>query len=180
MSEARGASGAEGSRSGAQFCVAALGLLLLAGCAVPKQELPLASAGGGEVGGEVQAKISSPPQPQIQPQPPIQPVLTSGATLASLPRPAGIGVELGRLRSLSSTEVTQLIGNPDFRRDEPPAQLWQYRLGGCVLDLFLYPEDGVHRVAYAGWHGRDTATAPAQSCMEQLQHDRHGAASTRL
>ncbi len=31
-----------------------------------------------------------------------------------------------------------LLGEPELRRREPPAEVWQYRADGCVLDLFFY------------------------------------------
>ncbi len=30
------------------------------------------------------------------------------------------------------------LGKPDFLRRDRPALRWQYRTGGCVLDVFLY------------------------------------------
>jgi hypothetical protein len=35
-------------------------------------------------------------------------------------------------------EVAELLGEPQLKRRDPPAELWQYRAGPCVLDLFLY------------------------------------------
>lgn len=122
-------------------------LFLLAGCAgtgeAPRAAIP-------DSGITKQAAGSTMPKPE----------------LVSLPSD-GRG-DLGRLRSLSSREVLSLLGDPDFRRDEPPAQLWQYRAGACVLDVFLYAEGGTHRVAYADWRARDTDGPAPQSCMDQI------------
>ena len=38
--------------------------------------------------------------------------------------------------------VTALLGPPDYRRRDKPAEIWQYRNDACVLDLFLYSTDG--------------------------------------
>ena len=56
---------------------------------------------------------------------------------------------LGRLFDLSAAQLTTLLGAPDVRRREGPAEVWQYRAGACVLDLFLYEERGALRVAHA-------------------------------
>ena len=53
------------------------------------------------------------------------------------------------LSGLSAAQLVARYGKPDFRRSDPPAQLWQYRRAGCVLDVFLYRDAGVFRVAHA-------------------------------
>jgi hypothetical protein len=53
------------------------------------------------------------------------------------------------LAGLSAAEVVGLFGEPDFRRVEPPAELWQYRGADCVLDLFLYRDPSGVRVAHS-------------------------------
>ena len=48
-----------------------------------------------------------------------------------------------KIQSLQNKTARQLIfalGNPDFRRTDKPAELWQYQHKKCNLDLFLYPE----------------------------------------
>ena len=46
------------------------------------------------------------------------------------------------LNGETSERVTTLLGMPDFRRTDQPAELWQYRHDKCSLDLFLYPRAG--------------------------------------
>ncbi|MSO84373.1 MAG: hypothetical protein EXR02_01955 [Rhodospirillales bacterium] len=36
--------------------------------------------------------------------------------------------------------VADLLGEPQLKRRDPPAELWQYRAGPCILDLFLYAD----------------------------------------
>ena len=48
-----------------------------------------------------------------------------------------------QIQSLQNKTARQLIfdlGNPDFRRTDNPAELWQYQHKICNLDLFLYPQ----------------------------------------
>ncbi len=46
------------------------------------------------------------------------------------------------LRRMPAEEAERRLGRADFRRHDPPAQLWQYRADSCILDLFLYPDPG--------------------------------------
>jgi len=56
-------------------------------------------------------------------------------------------IAMPNLTGLSAEQVVALLGAPDFRRAEPPAELWQYRGADCVLDIFLYDgADGFHVV----------------------------------
>lgn len=50
------------------------------------------------------------------------------------------------LVGLRAAELLARFGEPDLRRAEPPAELWQYRSEDCVLELFLYPKAGTPRV----------------------------------
>lgn len=68
------------------------------------------------------------------------------------------------LTGLSAQQVVALLGEPDFRRSEPPAELWQYRSADCVLDLFLYGDAaGVH-VVHSETRDRSLVPAGAGRC----------------
>lgn len=58
------------------------------------------------------------------------------------------------LSGLSAAQLVARLGQPDFRRTDPPAQLWQYRRAGCVLDVFLYRDAGALRVVHAETRAR--------------------------
>jgi hypothetical protein len=74
---------------------------------------------------------------------------------------------LGELQGLRPVDIVRQFGQPDFRRAEPPAELWQYRTAGCVLDIFLYAEpDGFH-VLHAEARGRAGAVASRGGCFEE-------------
>jgi len=81
--------------------------------------------------------------------------------------------ELKRLDGLSDREVRGVLGEPDFRRNEPPAEIWQYRSAECVLDLFLYDDSGQFRVAYAETHDRGFTRISQTSCYAGLVRDRN-------
>jgi len=71
---------------------------------------------------------------------------------------------LEKLGGLTAVEVVTLLGEPDFRRAEPPAELWQYRGAECVLDLFLYSEIGPARVVHSEIRERSGVFAAAGDC----------------
>ena len=54
-------------------------------------------------------------------------------------RPAVALPKMASLAGVGESRVLALLGAPQFKRVDAPAELWQYRRDGCVLDLFLYP-----------------------------------------
>lgn len=70
--------------------------------------------------------------------------------------PAALRVpDLDKLAGLRPGELVALFGEPDLRRAEPPAELWQYRGADCVLDIFLYREVGGVHVIHSEMRRRD-------------------------
>jgi hypothetical protein len=63
--------------------------------------------------------------------------------------PASGSAPLRELTGLAPSQVAALYGQPDFRRTDPPAEVWQYRSADCVLDLFFYSGDGGERLVFA-------------------------------
>ncbi|MEX0759597.1 MAG: hypothetical protein WD100_08465 [Tistlia sp.] len=43
-----------------------------------------------------------------------------------------------QLVGASDDALLQAFGPPAQRRSEPPAEVWQYRSTGCVVDFYLY------------------------------------------
>ena len=56
---------------------------------------------------------------------------------ATAPAP---GDDARALIGQKASEIAGLLGEPQLKRRDPPAELWQYRAGPCVLDLFLYAD----------------------------------------
>jgi len=92
------------------------------------------------------------------------------------PPPAAVVPRLKPDELLGSVreQVTTLLGDPDFRRDDPPAQLMQYRGSRCILDLFLYVDSagGPHRVAHVETRGRTVAAISGEDCLQSLLQER--------
>ena len=100
-----------------------------------------------------------------------------GAAASGIP---GGAPDLKKLGGLSEKDVRHVLGEPDFRREEPPAEIWQYRSADCVLDLFLYDDSGQYRVAYAETHDRGFTRISQTSCYAGLVRDRNQIRQGRL
>ena len=73
-----------------------------------------------------------------------------------------------RFKGLTSAEVANLLGAATYRRRETPAEIWQYFGPGCVLDLFLYDENGIQRVSYAELRSRIAGQLPDAHCLPRI------------
>src|SRR5690242_8178756 len=109
---------------------------------------------------------------------------TQAAPLAATPAAAvtaGLS-DLGALKGLRPREIVALLGQPELKRDEPPAELWQYRTSDCVLNLFFYREAGLYRLLSAESWTRATAasSAPAPCRADGAPVGAHTAAQSAL
>ena len=85
----------------------------------------------------------------IPDQPPVPP---AASTLPAVKRPVTLpepppnkvltpAPDLRQLVGIDRRELGAMLGKPTLRRNEPPAEVWQYVAGRCVLHLFLYADD---------------------------------------
>jgi hypothetical protein len=79
-----------------------------------------------------------------------------------------------RLIGLDEDGVAALLGQPAFKRRDPPAQVWQYSDRTCILDLFLYREGAgrSYKVAHVAARGRDVVTVSRRDCFLELLKQR--------
>lgn len=104
------------------------------------------------------------------------PSLPPAASRDGAPKPVAAAIrvpDLGKLSGLSASELIALIGKPDFRRVEPPAELWQYRSADCVVDIFLYGDGPAYRVVHAESRDRDPSGVSRGHCTDGT-HALHG------
>lgn len=83
-----------------------------------------------------------------------------------LPGPEAPGPE--RLVGLKAKQIQNMLGQPDFKRRDPPAEIWQYRKDACMLDVFLYDPGtpaGDYQVKYAVARGRSVNTVSGTDCL---------------
>ncbi len=107
------------------------------------------------------------------PAPP--PMRAEPAALApSLPRPLrpGLPDDLARLRGMDAAAVRAALGEPTLLRRDIGARVWQYFGRDCVLDVFLYPDDGVWRVLHHHLRGTAAATV-SRECLQQSPRGLH-------
>ncbi len=96
-----------------------------------------------------------------------------------------------RFEGLEGKDVLAALGDPNFRRRDKPAEVWQYYGPGCILDLFLYddapsithvagkPVEGMDMdstVAHAELRGREGRPVEA-ACLSRLITQRHAPVS---
>lgn len=86
------------------------------------------------------------------------------------------------LAGLKPNDILSLLGEPDLKRDEPPAELWQYRTADCVLNLFFYDNAGSYRLTHAeAWQRTLSAgSAPTQCNDENAPIKAHLITQSRL
>ena len=110
----------------------------------------------GACAGSASAPVSDPPIASVGLRPP----LTGAADFATL-------------NGLNAADLRRLLGDPDFRRQEPPAQIWQYRTTECVLDVFLYSDaGGEYHVVHAEIRDRGVVRVSQSSCYGSLVTNR--------
>jgi hypothetical protein len=72
--------------------------------------------------------------------------IIAAALSACSPLDRGRVPAVADLPGLRPAEVLSMLGQPDLKRNEPPAELWQYRAADCVLNLFFYDDAGNYRL----------------------------------
>jgi hypothetical protein len=120
-------------------------LLRAAAAGAAALALLLAGCGGEPSGAEYSGPGARPRLIVSETAPgPAKPEGEAGAGTAALapgqparPEPE-IDADPRRLMGLDESGLTALLGSPEFRRSDPPAEQWRYRGEGCMLDLFLY------------------------------------------
>ena len=75
-----------------------------------------------------------------------------------------------KLIGLESRGLADRLGSPGFVRRDGEAEVWQYPSKSCILDVFLYRNDGKLSVHYAELRGRGAAPLSRQACyLKMLQ-----------
>ena len=95
---------------------------------------------------------------------PAGPDTVFGATSAAAPvsfRSPSRPPDVKDLTGLRPADIVSILGQPDLKRDEPPAELWQYRAADCVLNLFFYNNAGGFRLSRVETWQRSLSAASA-------------------
>jgi hypothetical protein len=97
----------------------------------------------------------------------------SATSAAAFPTPTALHdpphtPEIKDSAGLKPADVVSILGQPDLRRDEPPAELWQYRAEDCVLNLFFYSETGGYRLTHAeAWQRTLSGAGDPSRCHDE-------------
>ena len=76
--------------------------------------------------------------------------------------------EPSTLVGMEALQLSDLLGEPSLKRNDSPAQIWQYRTVDCAFNLFLYQEAGRNSHSVAHYEAVPFATATNQSAKSCL------------
>jgi len=99
----------------------------------------------------------------------------SAAEPAPDAQPAGFTPTAGNLLGANPTKLEQWLGKPGMVRLDDPAQVWQYRAQGCVVDVYLYPSSDGMAVSHAEARSQKYTGDPINPCLAVLSQSRHKA-----
>ena len=72
------------------------------------------------------------------------------------------------LIGLEPRSLADKLGSPGFVRRDGEAEVWQYPSKSCILDVFLYNDDGKFSVDYVELRGRGSAPLSRQACYLKM------------
>ena len=87
-------------------------------------------------------------------------------------------VDPEQVMGLSPSGVVSLLGEPELRRTEPPAEVWQYRSDTCVFDVYLVTEAGRTTVVYYETRPRVDGSIRPPRCVGEIVAGRSRAPAT--
>lgn len=119
-----------------------------------------------------EAEAEREPEPAYDPEP----ALPDPAQVAALPPPTVDAEAVARapdpagLVGKAAVAVQAAFGDATLRRREPPAEVWQYRTGACVLDLVFYPDGpgGAPQVAHVDLRPVDAPAIDGKTCAAHV------------
>ncbi len=129
--------------------------------APPPETAPPTEAAQQAVPAPAPARETAPLPEPVAPKP-------EAPETAALPPAPKIDDDPARLMGLDAVGLAELLGDPELTRREPPAEIWQYRGGSCVFDVFLYEEAGQQRVTYLEARDGAARRVGARGCLNQL------------
>ena len=94
--------------------------------------------------------------------------------VTALPPEPVIDDDPEQLVGMGPATLSAFLGAPQLIRREFPASLWQYQVGGCVLDVVFYPEKGADKVSYVEARENGLDIMPTRDCLNRLIRKRRG------
>ncbi len=146
-------------RTARRLGAAALGLMLLAGCAAT------GSGPSDQHGTDFESGLPAVPPKLTENPAAAQNAAETGGERSGA---ASLDGDPERLIGLGSQGLFALLGEPELIRRESPAQVWQYQGTACVFDVVLYQRDGVESVTYIEARDSQGNKTAARSCFNDL------------
>lgn len=87
-------------------------------------------------------------------------VIPKAPAVREVPKPERQYPEPTVLDGLAAAQVETLLGVPGFKRNDDPAEIWQYRVNSCTLDLFMYETLDSSQRSVAHYEARPKPDAP--------------------
>lgn len=97
---------------------------------------------------------------------PGQGVATDTRSAALAPAPATGSPT--KLNNLSGAQIVAMLGEPSFKREENPAQIWRYRSASCVLELMLYRLDRDLQVRHVEARDDKFRAVAQNACIDSI------------
>ncbi|BAE52990.1 hypothetical protein [Paramagnetospirillum magneticum] len=94
--------------------------------------------------------------------------------VAMMAPPAPGSMAPSALQGMSAAAVEHALGKPAFVRRDPPAEIWQYRVKLCTLDLFLYEDNGRTAVAHYAVRTPGGNSVSDRGCLDEVLARRDG------
>ena len=94
--------------------------------------------------------------------------------LALMTPPAPGTLAPAALKGMSAGALRRALGKPGFVRRDPPAEIWQYRVKVCTLDLFLYEEKGRMAVTHYAVRTPGGGSVGDAACLDEVLARRDG------
>jgi hypothetical protein len=160
---------------GLTTAMALCGVLVLAGCNV---------TGARSVENALDAlypdvdfPFENPPRPEPRPAnvPPPPPAPPESETVAEEEQP-NLPSEFAELVGSGEPDVVEVLGDPNWFEDVPPARMWQYASANCVLQLYFFMELSTRDfrvLSYEVESGYDGDNAD-QRCFRELVNNNPG------
>ncbi len=73
-----------------------------------------------------------------------------------------------RLNNMSGAQIVAMLGEPGFKREENPAQIWRYRSDSCVLELMLYRLDRDLQVRHVEARDDKFRAVAQNACIDSI------------
>ena len=93
-----------------------------------------------------------------------------GACASSAPKQPVIKITAQQLLGQNADWVNANLGQPQFKRKDGQAEIWQYKSTECVLNIFIYEDvnGGQRRVLHFDGRGLEGKSIARERCLNNF------------